>query len=57
MEREEGEGPAKGVGAAAAGGRLEEAEGRQTGGAGGHQPRTDMTAWDLVFYFATFTNV
>ena len=57
MEREEGEGPAKGGAAAAAEGRLEEAEGRQTGGAGGHQPRTDLTAWDLLFYFTTFTNV
>ena len=57
MEREEGEGPAKGVAAAAAEGRLEEAEGRQTGGAGGHQPRRDLTAWDLLLYFTTFTNV
>ena len=57
MEREEGKGPAKGVAAAAAEGRLEEAEGWQTGGAGGHQPRTDVTAWDISFYFTTFTNV
>ena len=57
MEREGGEGPAKGVAAAAAEGRLEEAEGWQTGGAGGHQPRRDLTAWDLLFYFTTFTNV
>ena len=57
MEQEGAKGPAKGVTPTAAEGRLEEAEGRQTGGAGGHQPRRDLTAWDLLFYFTTFTNV
>ena len=57
MEQEGAKGPAKGVAPAAAEGRLEEAEGRQTGGAGGHQPRRDLTAWDLLFNFTTFTNV
>ena len=49
LERKGGKEPAKGVAAAAAEDRLEEAEGRQTGGAGGHQPRRELTAWDLLF--------
>ena len=54
MECMGGKGPAKGVAAAAAEGRLEEAEGRQTGGVGGHQPRRDLTAWDLFILFYNF---
>ena len=41
----------------AAEGRLEEAEGRQTGGKGGHQSRIDLTAWDLFINFTTLTHV
>ena len=49
MDREGGKGPAKGMAPAAAEGRLEEAEGWQTGRAGGHQQRRDLTALDLLF--------
>ena len=43
----------KGVAVAAEGraARLVEAEGRQMGGAGGHQDRKDMTVWNLLFIF------
>ena len=49
--------PVKGVALAADVGRLEEAEGRQTEGAAGHQCRRDLTTWNFFSNFATFTNL